>query len=69
MEQIQAAEEKLHTLKEDIQLANQKFMKNGAAGLDPKGPLSRVLSTLQDAEFFFDQFLKCQGIKYLPPSE
>lgn len=70
LRQIYKANEKLQQLKIDIQLCNQKFRDKPASCLEPKGPMSRILSTLEDCEFFFDQFMKAHGLKYLPiPNE
>ena len=69
LKQIEDFNKKLQQLKEDIQICNQELRKTPAAGLNTKGPMSQILTTLEECAFFFEQMLKAHGLKYLPIKE
>lgn len=69
IKQINEFNKKLQQLKEDIQSTNQILKKSPACGLNPKGPMSQILTTLEECSFFFENLLKNNGLKYLPLKE
>lgn len=69
LDQIESFGKKIEDLKVKIQLFNQDLKNKPKMGLNPKGPFGRILSDLEDCEFFFDQLEKLHGLKYLPKQE